>query len=635
MRQTNYILLMLLLYAGVVYFLHQVHDDRQQQYLSHTSTLLDTTYQASLERYALAMDTFYTSVTHHPEAIPLFYRGIKSDAEQQDELRLRLYTLLQPQFRDLIVRGIQQWQFHRADGSSYLRMHAPAIHNDNLLALRPSLQQTKVQPIPRYGFEAGKLFIGFRFIHPLFDQGSLMGSMETGVSFHEVSLDLAALAPEQAFLFLLKRTTVEALSLFESSELFETSLISSNYLLDHRSLSYQQGSVLPIHDLRLQLASASLSTKLEQGKPFSLALFNGGQGYSATFIPVHNFLNETDGYILALHSAPILASIQWDFYSSSAVGLVVICLLAWLLLNLHRQRLLTLSQAQRLDSIGQAVGEGIYVLDRQGKTLYVNEAVSRLTGFNAEKLYQSNLHYLLHSHEGNAGMKLAECPMFLTALNGGTYDADEEFRTRTGQLMPVVVTSRPLMEGGQVTGVVTVFRDISERKEQEQRLQELATTDPLTGLCNRRAFMERLHEELQLHQRLQYSSSLLMVDFDHFKEINDRHGHQTGDLVLQHFARVARDCLRQTDLIGRLGGEEFAIFLPGTGLKGASHLAELLRERMENSPTTVENDEIAMTVSIGVTTLCAEDKDPSDILNRADKALYQAKDQGRNQFVAA
>ncbi len=635
MRQTNYILLMLLLYAGVVFFLHQVHDDRQQQYLSHTSTLLDTTYQASLERYALAMDTFYTSVTHHPEAIPLFYQGIKSNAEQQDEMRLRLYTLLQPQFRDLIVRGIQQWQFHRADGSSYLRMHAPAIHDDNLLALRPSLQQTKIQPIPRYGFEAGKLFIGFRFIHPLFDQGSLMGSMETGVSFHEVSLDLADLAPQQAFLFLLKRKTVEALSLFESSELYETSLISSNYLLDHRSLAYQQGSALPIHDLRLQLSSASLSSKLEQGKPFSLALFNSGQAYSATFIPVHNFLNETDGYILALHSAPILTSIQWDFYNSSAVGLVVICLLAWLLLNLHRQRLLTLSQAQRLDSIGQAVGEGIYVLDRQGKTLYVNEAVTRLTGFNAEKLYQSNLHYLLHSHEGNASMKLVECPMFLTALNGETYDADEEFRTRTGQLMPVVVTSRPLMEGGQVTGVVTVFRDISERKEQEQRLQELATTDPLTGLSNRRAFMERLHEELQLHQRLQYSSSLLMVDFDHFKEINDRHGHQTGDLVLQHFARVARDCLRQTDLIGRLGGEEFAIFLPGTGLKGATHLAELLRERMENSPTTVENDEIAMTVSIGVTTLCAEDKDPSDILNRADKALYQAKDQGRNQFVAA
>ncbi len=635
MRPLNYMLLLLLLYTGGVFFLYQLHADREQQYLSHTSTLLDTTYQASLERYALAMDTFYTSVTHHPEAIPLFFRGIRSTGAQQEELRSQLYTLLQPQFRDLIVRGIQQWQFHRADGSSYLRMHAPAIHDDNLLALRPSLQQTRIQPIPRYGFEAGRLFIGFRFIHPMFEQGSLMGSMETGISLHEISLDLAALAPDQAFLFLLKRETVEALNLFDSTQFYEPSLISSQYLLDHRSLAYQQATTLPLHDLRMKLASESLDATLAQGKPFSLALFHQGQGYSATFIPVRNFRNETDGYILALHSAPILSSIQWDFYSSTAIGLVIICLLGWLVLNLHRQRQLTLSQVQRLDSIGQAVGEGIYVLDRQGRTLYVNEAATRLTGFNAEKLHQSDLHNLLHSHEDNNQMKLAECPIFVNALNGGTYDADEEFRTRTGQLIPVVVTSRPLMEDGQVNGVVTVFRDISERKEQEQRLQELATTDPLTGLNNRRAFMERLSEELQLHHRLQYSSSLLMVDFDHFKEINDQYGHQAGDQVLKHFAQVARDCLRQTDLLGRLGGEEFAILLPGTELKGAIHLAELLRERMESSPTTVENGEIPMTLSIGVTTLCVEDKDPSDVLNRADRALYQAKDQGRNQYVAA
>lgn len=635
MRRINYILLLLLLFMGMTTFLYQVREERKQQYLSHTATLLNTTYQASLERYAMAMDTFFTSVRRHPEAIPLFLKGMQSPEPEQAELRQQLYKLLQPQFRDLIVRGIRQWQFHRRDGSSYLRMHAPAAFDDNLLSVRPSLQMLQTQPIQRYGFEAGRLFIGFRFIHPLFRQGALVGSMENGVSFRELSQDLAKLAPDQAFLFLLKRSTVESILFSDTRQYFQSSPLSDDYLLDQRSLADIQNAPLPLQALQQQMIAASLDHELAQGEPFSLALFHQNLGYSATFIPVLNFAQETDGYILALHSAPILTSIQWDFYRSTGISLVVICLLGWLVLNLLRQRQLTQSQAQRLDSIGQAVGEGIYVLDPQGRTLYVNEAATRLTGFNADKLMQGNLHNLLHSHENNAQLTLSECPIFVTALNGGTYEADEQFRTRTGELIPVVVTSRPLMEEGQVTGVVTVFRDISERKEHERRLEDLATTDPLTGLSNRRAFLERLSEELQLIHRLQHASTLLMIDFDHFKAINDRYGHHAGDQVLKHFAQIARDCLRQTDMLGRMGGEEFSILLPGTNLDGASHLAEMLRERMETSPTSLDGGEIAMTLSIGLTALTTHDHSPSDVLNRADKALYQAKEQGRNQVVSS
>jgi len=631
MHRVNYILVLLLLYAGVIWFLNQIRHDKEQQYLNHTATLLQTTYQASLERYALAMDTFYTSVLRRPEILPLFLEGVHSTGKQQEQLRAELYDRLLPQFRDLRVRGIRQWQFHQSDGHSYLRFHAPDTFGDNLLPTRPSLRLLQTQPIPRYGFEVGRLFIGFRFIHPLFQSGKLVGSMETAVSFRELGQALGALAPDQTFLFLLHRDTVESINYPDSRYRFEPSQVSAAYLLEQGSLELPETANLPLQPLLQQLAQLKLQPRLQQGEAFSLALYHNSLGHSASFIPVFNFNQQPEGYILALHPALILTSIQWEFYSALSISLIVICLLGWLLLNLSQQRQAVLSQKRRLDAIGQAVGEGIYVLDTEGNTVYINQAVTRLTGYNADKLCQGDLHQLLHAHAGQDRLSLNQCPIFSQALKGACYEGDEQFRTRTGELIPVVVTSRPLWEDDQITGVVTVFRDITERKEHELKLQELATTDPLTGLSNRRAFLERLSEELRLCRRLHHDSSLLMVDFDHFKAINDQYGHNAGDKVLQHFAQQARHCLRQTDLPGRLGGEEFAILLPGTNLEGASHLAELMRQRLESSPTEFDGQSIPMTLSIGLTLLSPDDAGTSELLNRADKALYRAKSGGRNR----
>ncbi|WP_354467631.1 sensor domain-containing diguanylate cyclase [Marinobacterium sp. MBR-109] len=313
------------------------------------------------------------------------------------------------------------------------------------------------------------------------------------------------------------------------------------------------------------------------------------------------------------------------------VSLLITLLLAWMMLHLHQQRHAIQVQKYRLDAIGAAVGEGIYVLDTEGRTLYVNKAVSHLTGYNEQKLYHENLHQLLHQHEEN-DLPLQQCPIVSKALKGITFEGDEQFKTRTGELLPVVVTSQPMIERGQITGVVTVFRDISDRKEAERKLKRLATTDSLTGLSNRRALLERLHEEQRLSKRLGHPSSLLMIDFDHFKQINDEYGHNVGDLVLQHFASLARSCLRETDSIGRLGGEEFAILLPGTDLEGAVQLAERLRHLLEQTPTETTDGPVPMTLSIGVTTLHASDTTSSELLSRADAALYQAKSGGRNRI---
>nr|WP_276315655.1 diguanylate cyclase [Ectothiorhodospira shaposhnikovii] len=191
-------------------------------------------------------------------------------------------------------------------------------------------------------------------------------------------------------------------------------------------------------------------------------------------------------------------------------------------------------------------------------------------------------------------------------------------------------------ENGQPLRVVGTLSDIGARKKLEYELRRMATTDFLTGLYNRRHFISRMADELaRIRRRPNPPSSLLMVDLDYFKSINDTYGHSAGDLVLQHFADTLRSCLRRMDLPARTGGEEFAVLLPGTTEQEALILAERLRRKVKSTPAVTPGAIVAVTVSIGITLLGPEDSGPDATLGRADEALYRAKNNGRNQVVLA
>ena len=165
----------------------------------------------------------------------------------------------------------------------------------------------------------------------------------------------------------------------------------------------------------------------------------------------------------------------------------------------------------------------------------------------------------------------------------------------------------------------------------EKQLYKLATQDSLTGLNNRRQFLDLAGREIKRSQRYQQPLTVMMLDLDHFKNINDRYGHDVGDQVIHHFASVLQTVLRASDLAGRLGGEEFAGLLPDTDLADALPVAERLRQQVENSALTINGQAVHYTVSIGLTALQPGDVAIDDLLRRADKLLYQAKDHGRNR----
>jgi diguanylate cyclase (GGDEF)-like protein len=167
-----------------------------------------------------------------------------------------------------------------------------------------------------------------------------------------------------------------------------------------------------------------------------------------------------------------------------------------------------------------------------------------------------------------------------------------------------------------------------------QETQRLATTDALTGLSNYRHFHELLTLEVQRARRMEYSLGLLVMDLDHFKRINDRHGHPAGDRALQAVARLLRNRLRRTDVVARIGGEEFAAILPGDSLEEAAVVAEKLRSGVEGLPPLeggMVTDTTPVTLSVGGTSVGPDVVDAQLLMTRADRALYEAKRNGRNQ----
>lgn len=168
-------------------------------------------------------------------------------------------------------------------------------------------------------------------------------------------------------------------------------------------------------------------------------------------------------------------------------------------------------------------------------------------------------------------------------------------------------------------------------------LEQECITDPLMGIFNRRHLDRRLQEEVIRCQRYNLFLAVLMVDIDHFKKVNDTWGHQVGDLVLKHIARILTDTLRQTDMVARFGGEEFVVLLPHTPETESYSLAERLRKTVEKTPFVLgingNQKEIPITISIGSACLLPDDDSAFALLERADKAMYTAKHSGRNQVV--
>lgn len=300
----------------------------------------------------------------------------------------------------------------------------------------------------------------------------------------------------------------------------------------------------------------------------------------------------------------------------------------------ERTDLLQASEARARAFMNTARDAVVVINDRQ-QILEFNPAAEQMFGYQGSEVLGQDLSLLMPEEMAEAhARQVGESTLQESAQRIGKGQEIQALR-RDGSRFPVEVSVGSALVGSEPVHV-GILRDITERKEAEWQLQRLATVDGLTGVFNRRAFMEQGEQMLALARRYDWPLAVLMLDADYFKKVNDSYGHHVGDQLLRLLAERIGAVLRSTDILGRLGGEEFGLVLPETGAQGAAELGQrLLRVVREASLPLEDGGVLRFTVSIGGATLEAGDGCLDDLFRRADACLYRAKHGGRDRLELA
>ncbi len=288
---------------------------------------------------------------------------------------------------------------------------------------------------------------------------------------------------------------------------------------------------------------------------------------------------------------------------------------------------------QRNRLLAENAYDVIWTMAMDGTVTYVSPAVERVRGFTPEEAARQTIEEI---NPPESAARVADYyQRVFAAIEAGTeppiFRGEQEYYRKDGSIMTGELQVIPLVDSdGRVFELLGVTRDISERKVLEAELTKLAVTDPVTGLWNRRHTAELLSADLEQASGTGRPLTLLMIDIDHFKAINDTHGHQSGDRVLTEVARRFREQIRQSDVVGRWGGEEFVVLLRDCAAADGLQAAEKLRRTVSDTPFGAAG---SITVSIGAAQRSDAD-DLGSLLDRADAALYRAKRAGRNTVAA-
>lgn len=472
-----------------------MYEDKRAAVFERKVKVFNDVYNSTRKSYSKITKLLYDEIINTPEVIDIFKKTRDSSIEEQHRTRLALYKLLTPTYESLKKINIRQLHFHLPNVSSFLRFHKPEKYGDSLLGIRYSLEIANKEKRYVEGFEEGRIYNGFRYVYPLFDEEKRhIGSVETSLSFKALSNDIEETLGNEID-FIIKKSIVEKKVWKEEQSNYITSQINNSYM--HENVDEYMPIFSKYHYIN-QSISQEVTQQMKNQKGFSICK----DGIIITFIPVSNVQGDKNAaYLISYENSEEISAIANDALMLFMISTIILFILSILI-------------------------------------FLVLQKISKIT--------------------------------------------------------------------------------------------EIARYDSLTGAYNRSTLNELLEYELERIKRKNMSLSIIFLDIDDFKSINDKYGHEKGDFVLKKVVDLMGQKLRKSDSLGRWGGEEFLIMLPETNGDEAALVAEKLREVISMGEYKISSP---VTCSFGVATHI-DDENLDSMIARADSYLYKAKKEGKNKVVS-
>ncbi len=604
--------------------LHLYTASRSDEYLADVTKRLDTEYHIILNAFDEKAEMAFETMIDTPKIKSLLREGLTAPEPEQKRLREMLYGALSPHYASLKKFGFKQIHFHTPDNRSFLRLHAPAKYGDDLSGFRNTVAFVNQTHQKISGFEEGIASDGYRFVFPLYDEKGYLSSVELSFSAYALT---DFLKPQfQGASFIIAKD-----ALVQKEQRYETTPLDPGFVIDQ---NYIDTPIALNADKRFGAHFDPYNAK-----PFSLDALHNGQTYIRTFLPVKNpVTHKTDGYMILLSDGKYVHKIQNSFWILFIGLSIIISLLFLRYYRIKKFQNDTQSYQRQLERTNKKLKT---ILDTQENMIIITDGL-QMVDANARVLeflgYQS--FEQLHRHHQ------CICDFFLKHddyFHLGHVPDQEHWISYLLKLPPQerVVT----MVGADIEpkalqvyinrydtqkgSYIVTFTDITEMVIREKILQYRAQHDRLTDIYNRQKIDEVLENICGYSSRRNEHAGVILFDIDHFKNINDTYGHDMGDEVLKSIARLVKNNIREEDIFGRWGGEEFILILRHTDLQNSVTKAQILRETIASMYLP---DIPAVTASFGVTEVVADDT-PQRLLKRIDIALYKAKNEGRNRVV--
>ncbi len=288
-----------------------------------------------------------------------------------------------------------------------------------------------------------------------------------------------------------------------------------------------------------------------------------------------------------------------------------------------------------LKTILENMSDGVAACDMNSNFTFFNERAQEILGLPQKNIppEQWGDYYGLYREDGKTPLKAEEVPLYKVLHGQEIMNEEISVKKENGELRNILVNGKQMTTlDSEEIGALVVFHDFTERKIEKKKFEHLSYHDALTGLPNRRYFKRLLQKNFDLAKHEQQQIAVMYIDMDGFKLINDTLGHDKGDIYLQRIAERLQNCIRQSDVVARIGGDEFTVILTNATTDGAKKVAEKILQDL-SIPILLEGHELASGLSIGISLYPNDGKDIETIMKNADTAMYHVKNRGKNNYM--